>query len=76
MDQPFWGARVAALGVGASPIPRRNLTRAALANSLRQLVDDAELRARARSLGEAIRAEDGVGTAVRLLGEVLETCPD
>lgn len=76
MDQPFWGARVAALGVGASPIPRRNLTRAALANSLRQLVDDAELRARARSLGEAIRAEDGVGTAVRLLGEVLETRPD
>ena len=28
VDQPFWGSRIAALGVGPRPIPRRRLTRA------------------------------------------------
>ena len=71
MDQPFWGARVAALGVGARPISRNKLTRASLAESLTRLMDDVEVRERAGALGEAIRKEDGVGTAVRLLDEVM-----
>jgi UDP:flavonoid glycosyltransferase YjiC (YdhE family) len=65
MDQPFWGARVAALGVGPEPIPRKKLTRDALATALRIAVSDAAMRERAHALGVALRAEDGVGAAVK-----------
>lgn len=64
MDQPFWGARVATLGAGTPPIPRKRLTREALAAALRRAVSDEGLRARAAALGDAIRAEDGVREAV------------
>jgi sterol 3beta-glucosyltransferase len=67
MDQPFWGGRVAALGVGPAPIPRARLTRARLADALRLAVGDAAMRARAADLGRRIREEDGVGEAVRHL---------
>jgi sterol 3beta-glucosyltransferase len=64
MDQPFWGARVAALGVGPEPIPRARLTRPRLAAALRRSLQDAGMRSRAAALGERIRAEDGVAEAV------------
>lgn len=71
MDQPFWGKRVHALGVGPAPIARGKLTRAGLAASLKQLIDDGAMRDRAQALGASIRGEDGVGTAVSLLGQIL-----
>lgn len=64
MDQPFWGSRVAALGVGPTPIPRARLTQERLTNALRRTVEDAAMRARAAALGVQIRAEDGVAEAV------------
>ena len=64
MDQPFWGGRVAALGVGPRPIPRKRLSVEALAAALQQTVADAAMRDRAAALGARIRAEDGVGQAV------------
>ena len=70
MDQPFWGGRIAALGVGPAPVPRGGLTRARLADALRVAVTDDAMRARAAKLGAAIRAEDGVGAAVAVLGRV------
>ena len=70
MDQPFWGSRVAALGVGPAPVPRGRLTRAALADALRRAVTDEGMRARAAALGEQIRAEDGVAAAVEHLGQI------
>jgi UDP:flavonoid glycosyltransferase YjiC (YdhE family) len=66
-DQPFWGRRVAALGVGPAPIPQKKLTAARLAAALRTVAEDAAMRMRAQTLGEAIRSEDGVGRAVALL---------
>lgn len=71
VDQPFWGGRVEALGVGPSPIPRARLTEAALKDALVRATTDGEMTARARVLGEALRAEDGVGEAVRVIGRVL-----
>jgi sterol 3beta-glucosyltransferase len=72
-DQPFWGRRVHALGVGPAPIPIRRLTAETLTRALSIALTDAGVRARAAELGERIRAEDGVGAAVdhlsRLLGE-------
>jgi sterol 3beta-glucosyltransferase len=63
-DQPFWGARVAALGAGPAPIPQRRLTADALAAAIRVAVSDAAMRARAEHLGAAIRRENGVAAAV------------
>lgn len=65
-DQPFWGRRVAALGVGPQPIPQKKLTAEKLAAALRA-TNDAAMRDRAAQLGATIRSEDGVGEAVRLI---------
>ena len=65
MDQPFWAHLVADLGVGRAPIPRKKLTEDALAHALQDLATNDAMAARAAALGEKIRAEDGVGEAVR-----------
>lgn len=67
MDQPFWARLVADLGVGRAPIPRRRLTEEGLSRALEDLATNDALAARAAALGEKIRAEDGVGEAVRAL---------
>ena len=72
-DQPFWGARVNALGLGPAPIPQKQLTAGRLARAIGVTVTDRDMRLRARACGQAIRAEDGAGNAVeavrRYLGE-------
>lgn len=67
VDQPFWAARVHELGAGAAPIPRRRLTTTLLVEALERCLRDGSLRERARQLGAAIRAEDGVGAAATRL---------
>ena len=62
-DQPFWGRRIARLGVGPAPLDRKTLSAATLAQAIMDM-DDARMRKRAVDLGAAIRAEDGVGAAV------------
>jgi UDP:flavonoid glycosyltransferase YjiC (YdhE family) len=64
MDQPFWASRVAALGAGPTPIPRKRLTVQALADALRVATNDRAMRERAATLGALIREEDGVRVAV------------
>jgi UDP:flavonoid glycosyltransferase YjiC (YdhE family) len=71
LDQPFWGKRVRALGVGPEPIPRKNLTAESLAHAIDAAVTQPEIRQRAARLGEAIRAEDGVGRAVNIVKQIL-----
>lgn len=72
-DQPFWGRRVADLGVGPQPIQRRQLTAERLAVAIRQAVTDSAMRQRAALLGAAIRAESGVSQAVRQVEQILES---
>ncbi|MCB9126030.1 MAG: hypothetical protein H6643_16160 [Caldilineaceae bacterium] len=74
-DQPFWGARIEALGVGPAPIPRKKLTAARLAGAIHRAASDAAMQARARACGEAIRAEDGVAGAVAVVRSYCRT-PD
>ncbi|TDL46464.1 glycosyltransferase [Kocuria rosea] len=64
VDQPFWAARIHALGAGSRPIPRARLSPELLTAALEECLEDAPLRERAQRLGAAIRAEDGVRTAV------------
>ena len=70
VDQPFWGSRVVALGVGPTPIPRKRLTRERLADALRRTVADEAMRGRAATLGERIREEDGVAAAVEIFEQL------
>lgn len=63
-DQPFWGSRVAALGIGPQPIAQKRLTSDALAAALREATANPVVRSRAEALSEQIRAEDGVSRAV------------
>jgi sterol 3beta-glucosyltransferase len=74
-DQPFWAGRVKALGVGPDPIPRSRLTADKLAHAMRVAVTDEPMRKRAAELGETIRAEDGVGNAVRILNQIIDGSP-
>jgi sterol 3beta-glucosyltransferase len=74
-DQPFWARRVKALGAGPAPIPRKRLTAGRLAQAIRVAVTDVSMRRRAAKLGETIRAEDGVGNAVRIINQALGGSP-
>ena len=64
-DQGFWGRTVKNLGVGTQAIPRKKLTADNLAAAITEATTNHTLRANARALGEKIRAEDGLGEAVR-----------
>ncbi|MBL8131750.1 MAG: glycosyltransferase family 1 protein [Anaerolineae bacterium] len=64
-DQPYWGRRLHELGVGAPFVRRHHLTADSLGDLIVRLTTDREMRARAADLGARIRAEDGVGSAVR-----------
>jgi sterol 3beta-glucosyltransferase len=66
LDQPFWGSRVRALGLGPAPIPRKKLTAERLAQAITLAVTDPGISERASACGAAIRAEDGVGNAVAI----------
>lgn len=68
-DQPFWGQRVHALGVGPQPLPRRKLSAEALAAAIMTAIDTPEIVAAAATLGDKLQAENGAQRAV----EVIET---
>lgn len=65
-DQPFWGARVAALGAGTPPIPLHRANAAQLVQAL-HTIETETIRLRAAQLGQMIRGEDGTGNATAIL---------
>lgn len=72
-DQPFWAARLAALGAATEPVPFRSLTEERLAGSLGHVV---EQRKYARAAAEAARhmaAEDGAGQVLRAVRQLTGT---
>lgn len=69
-DQPYWGRRMADLGVAGPPIARKDLTQARLAAALDVALSPAA-RSAAYDLGVRVRAEDGAGDAARLVDEHL-----
>jgi len=69
-DQPFWGKRVAELGVGPEPIPRKQLTVERLAQAIQKAVTDKEMHQRAARLGSKIQAEDGISRAVEIIQQI------
>jgi UDP:flavonoid glycosyltransferase YjiC (YdhE family) len=71
-DQLFWGQRIAELGVGPEPIPRKKLTVKRLAQAIQQAVTDESMRQRAFNLGAQIQAEDGIAGAVAVVQNIVE----
>jgi sterol 3beta-glucosyltransferase len=69
-DQPFWGQRIAALGVGTAPIPRKQLTVERLAQAIDRAVTDPLIRQRAADLGAKIQAEDGIARVVEIVRKI------
>ncbi len=75
-DQPFWGNRIAELGVGTKPIPIKQLTVDKLVDAINTAVSNENMRQRAANLGEKIRSEDGVARAVEIINNYLNFAPD
>jgi sterol 3beta-glucosyltransferase len=71
-DQPFWGQRVHALGVGPQPVSQKKLTVDNLASAIRSAVSDAEMQRRVAALGEKLRAENGVARAVSIIEQTIQ----
>jgi sterol 3beta-glucosyltransferase len=69
-DQPFWGKVVHELGVGPEPIPQKQLDATTLASAITTTLNNPEMKQRAALLGEKIRAEDGVGCAIKVLEDI------
>jgi UDP:flavonoid glycosyltransferase YjiC (YdhE family) len=71
-DQPFWGDRLAKLGVAPQPIPKKTLTVERLTTALQAVTSDHAMRSRAATIGEKIRVETGVQTAVATIEHYLK----
>lgn len=70
LDQPFWGHRLAALGVAPPPIPLHRITVERLADALRLVTTDASYRLRAGALASRLEQEDGAGAAAEAIERV------
>jgi sterol 3beta-glucosyltransferase len=71
VDQLFWGKRVQGLGAGPEPIAAQRLTSSNLAEAIHRASSDPAIRGRAETLGRAIRAEEGVSSAVAIIRQHL-----
>lgn len=69
-DQAYWGARVAALGVGPPPRRRGRVSAPWLAGVIRRAIQDPGMRSRAATLGATLRAERGVDAAVAIITQI------
>jgi sterol 3beta-glucosyltransferase len=66
-DQPFWGQRVHALGVGSQPIPQKKLTVEKLSITIREVMTNPGIRQNAKELCEKIRKEDGIANTISII---------
>jgi UDP:flavonoid glycosyltransferase YjiC (YdhE family) len=71
-DQRRWAARVVGLGVGPTPLAPEELTAELLAASITRMTTDQRMITLARELGEKIRQEDGVGSAVQIIDDFVQ----
>jgi sterol 3beta-glucosyltransferase len=66
-DQPYWGQRTVALGVGPHPVARTALTAGGLAAAIRQMVGNQTMAANAQAIAAQLAGEDGVARAVAFI---------
>ena len=66
-DQPFWGRRIFALGLGPKPQKLKRLKAERFAQGLVDLVHNKSYAARAAEMAAAIAREDGVAKAIEVI---------
>ncbi|MEJ2664596.1 MAG: glycosyltransferase [Spirochaetia bacterium] len=66
-DQPFWGRRVHALGLGPKPLVKNELNVDHLAGLIHEVCNNPLYEENARKLGRTIRHENGPQNAARLI---------
>ncbi|MEC3979623.1 glycosyltransferase [Amycolatopsis sp. H20-H5] len=69
-DQPFWAARLHALGVAPRPVRYQQLTVDRLAAAVREATTDPGMRDRVRCLATALSREDGAAPVLKMLAEL------
>lgn len=67
-DQPFWGQRIAALAAGPAPARLKKTSADQLAYIFDDLTHSEIYKTHATELGEKIVSEDGIETAINLIG--------
>lgn len=72
-DQPFWGKLTNQLGVGVKPLPNKTITVESLTSAIEQVASKPEIQQKAMDLGQAMRAEDGVSNAVKIIKKIIAT---
>ena len=66
-DQPFWAGQVHRIGIAAAPVPLTTLTADRLGRAVEQALTDQQMIDEARRVGAKVRAEDGNGTAAKIV---------
>lgn len=66
-EQVEWGKELQRRGIGSTPVERRNATVENVTQQLRMVLAQPEMQGRAQAVAQAMRQEDGVATAVRLI---------
>ncbi len=74
-DQAFWGNRIAAIGAGPPPIPRRTLTTDRLASAINTMATNDGLRGRAAIIAKRLAEERGIDQAVTIIAQTLGGYP-
>ncbi len=74
-DQPFWAARLAALGTGPPPIPYKKLTIAALATAIREVTGRPSYRNQAQAMAARLAREDGTAPVISALARLYSAGP-
>jgi sterol 3beta-glucosyltransferase len=69
-DQPFWAARLTALGIAPPPIPYKRLSVAALAAAIRDAVTRPSYRAQAEAMSRRLASEDGAAPVISMLARL------
>jgi sterol 3beta-glucosyltransferase len=71
-DQAFWAERLQILGVAPDSTSVRRISAASLAQAM-DIAGSTQMRSRAASLGEAMRTEDGLASAVKTIEVLLRS---
>jgi sterol 3beta-glucosyltransferase len=69
-DQPFWAARLAALGTGPRPIPYKRLSSHALGAAIRDAMTNPSYRAQAQLMATRLTREDGTAPIADMLARL------
>lgn len=68
-EQELWGRELERIGVASKLIRRQEATAGAIASAIKGIARSNHIVHMSRELGARVAAEDGVSTAVRLIGE-------